>query len=238
MATKKRTLTKFMREVILGRILRDTLRERAEEIVSREAKLADMAYEDRYPKEIRAKMALLPSDFFQATNYVYVKNIGHPAWHHSSPGRAFYPMLDELVGEKSRSVVRGFTMSNARLVGYRDVVCTSGWTLSADVTALFEQYLKDCQTLLADYSALKTQITAALNSVKTVEALIEVWPDCKRFIPAEETHIIGLPAVRVEDLNTLINTIKNRATAKIEEEPKKSTKSISAELVDDLMTVA
>lgn len=52
---------------------------------------------------------------------------------------------------------------------------------------------------------IKANVKAALDSVTTIKKLISVWPEIKEILPeAEQEQQTSLPAVKVENLNSLI----------------------------------
>ncbi|MEG0281210.1 MAG: Nmad5 family putative nucleotide modification protein [Morganella sp. (in: enterobacteria)] len=52
---------------------------------------------------------------------------------------------------------------------------------------------------------IKANVKAALDSVTTIKKLISVWPEVKEILPeSEQLERVMLPAVKVENLNSLI----------------------------------
>lgn len=61
---------------------------------------------------------------------------------------------------------------------------------------------------------IKANVKAALDSVTTIKKLISVWPEVKEILPeGEQEQQASLPAVKVENLNSLIGLPTESETA-------------------------
>lgn len=66
-----------------------------------------------------------------------------------------------------------------------------------------DMFLKERESLIDQRNTLKTKIRQVVMSATTVEKLLDIWPESKKFIPASvySTGAVNLPAVLVADLN-------------------------------------
>lgn len=75
-----------------------------------------------------------------------------------------------------------------------------------ELTKRANQLQKQKSSLSNKKNTIHIKVEAMLNSVKTVEKLLKVWPEASELIPkdAQQKVITNLPAVPIEDLNALI----------------------------------
>lgn len=69
-----------------------------------------------------------------------------------------------------------------------------------------DTFAKERESLLAQKRELEVKIRQVVMSATTVEKLLTIWPEAKKFIPASvyDTGAANLPAVLVEDLNLVL----------------------------------
>lgn len=72
-----------------------------------------------------------------------------------------------------------------------------------DGATAFEQAALDVQKRREDRDAVKTRLTAAVASVRTVKAFREAYPDLAKYAPAEVEKVANLPAT-----TDLMDTLK------------------------------
>lgn len=80
------------------------------------------------------------------------------------------------------------------------------FTLTADNPLVDEFYTFDTRytNLQNQHDAIKANVTAALQKVRTLKRLLEEWPEAEELLPADAPKVPPVPAVRREALNEMI----------------------------------
>lgn len=156
------------------------------EIVRRRNKLADKVYDDTYSAKDIEFMYKAPEGALGYVTGFYVK-------FHGKTCSSYY-----LEMPKARPVFYSMHSSITKLVYTTDHV------LSKEFSALQEE-----ETALYKSKQQLTDTTRQLmNSVTTIKRLLEVWPEVAEFLPSDTEQTANLPAVPVESLNVLVNSLR------------------------------
>ena len=185
MATVK--LTTYHRDLIMGRLMEHRFSKEERQLVELENKIADLVYNAAFTKKERSLMASLPEGWLNTRRNVYFA-IG------SGSNTVVMNFLDK--GE------RRFPKDRASNVL---IVVEPG----SRIAELHEEYAGNDKALMEAKKAARAQAHAVLYSATTLNRLIELWPEVKRF-----TSGIGptqLPAIQTDQLNSIFSLTKDKA---------------------------
>ncbi|AHG23448.1 hypothetical protein O197_32 [Edwardsiella phage eiAU-183] len=87
----------------------------------------------------------------------------------------------------------------------------SGWYPIADTTALdeFSVFQAEDKALRNRYTEIKASVKATISKFRTVEKLLEAWPEAKDLLPEKQAAATGTRlALSREDLNAMIRLPK------------------------------
>ena len=182
-------LSNYIREQVRDAILAHSFSDREKALDAREKELALEFYNDLYPEAIRAHMDALPNGFLEVRSTIRVQVVGES-----------YHSLD--LPEKKR--VADCWASNP------------GKVYEADhpLGEKLRTYLKDRAQFKREREEAKTGAWAVLESVTTINKLIQVWPEVEQFARPfaveSPSRAIALP---IKDLNARLGLPPQTASA-------------------------
>jgi hypothetical protein len=92
--------------------------------------------------------------------------------------------------------------------------CDSKCLFAADhpLSIKFSELEDEKRNITNKVKDVKSNVTAALNSVTTVKRLLTIWPEAKELLPKDvEKASVQLPALKVEKLNEIIGLPTEKA---------------------------
>ncbi|WOB87340.1 MULTISPECIES: Nmad5 family putative nucleotide modification protein [unclassified Providencia] len=92
--------------------------------------------------------------------------------------------------------------------------CDSKCLFAADhpLSIKFSELEDEKRNITNKVKDVKSNVTAALNSVTTVKRLLAIWPEAKELLPKDaEKASVQLPALKVEKLNEIIGLPTEKA---------------------------
>lgn len=182
-------LSNYIREQVRDAILAHSFSDREKALDAREKELALEFYNDLYPEAVRTHMYALPNGFLEVRSTIRVQVVGES-----------YHSLD--LPEKKR--VADCWASNP------------GKVYEADhpLGEKLRTYLKDRAQFKREREEAKTGAWAVLESVTTVNKLIQVWPEVEQFARPfaveSPSRAIALP---IKDLNARLGLPPQTASA-------------------------
>lgn len=186
-------LTKQIRDHIQVALIKHRFQKEIEIFQNKSAKLADKIYNDVHNKKEQLLMTTVPSSWLRKSANIQVQfgrdyvNLNFNGRNSGFPEISKYSSLIDTI--------------------YR-VVPVSGCQKVYETTdKISEQYLtlqNFAKDLEDEIKKVGKEISATLNSLSTLSALIKAWPEVEPFVPAYaiKPTSINLPALPVEDLNS------------------------------------
>ena len=176
-------LTNAMKERIIQNIMTDTFAARKASVDAMKTSLADRIYTSYYSGVYLEKMRQLPEEFFHSSSTV-----------------------DVVLG----SIGVSLQMSTTRLFGRHHSIWHN-WKLESDspFTKAYHTVSRKEDKLSSDMAEMKRTLRAVVTPITTYKRLVEVWPDAEKWIPRTPAAMSNLPAVRPEDINSMIAQMKD-----------------------------
>jgi hypothetical protein len=178
-------LTNTMKERIIKSIMKETFAEREKAVDAEKTKLADAVYAGFYGR-YQKQMQALPESFFLQRSTVKL-NVGGSA--------------------------REIRMSTTRRVGKLHEYNCFDLDQSSHFITSYKEIEAKARTIENDRAALESTFKAVILPITTDKRLVEVWPDAEKYIPRTPAAMSNLPAIRPEDLNSMIQKMKGKVKA-------------------------
>ena len=193
-------LTNSIKEVLLKKLLVHAYRDRVQEAVNANAHFAVKVYNDAFAKDLK-QINALPKGWLPTDIDILVQ---------------FGPTVQRLY---FRGTLGAFNLREALRPCEAQIVYDTSYPFPANKKdTVVKQYdgvhplVSEFDSLKAKFSELETEIhratktiEAAMNSVKTVKKLIEIWPEVEEFAKPYLEHVPTLPAIPRQELNTLLD---------------------------------
>ena len=213
MSTKTKRLNKELANDIVNNVLRATFKDRLASLIEEEKKLGDRVYLEAIPEEHLKLMRKLPATYFVQSYHARPRGlddclIDHPLH------RSWYDLYALFNGSYYRIGNPGILMSDCKPIPAQYQNSARWGDVSASLIAEIESWKARYQQLFDEAHKLKTKIETVMLSIRTVKALLEIWPECKPYIPeyAFAADDRSLPMVVIADLNEAISKAKGDAT--------------------------
>lgn len=174
-------LTSYMRDTILERLLQHAFAGREEVIQQRRCALGNKVYYDIYPPKLREKMEALPNGLLPTDTNLLVR-----------------------FGDGSGDVERVFWKEERRISYDHRSGVARAYAENHPFTQEFRTLGRKREALKEEKDTAKRSALSILNSVTTLNKLIEIWPEVSRFaqdFQDRKTGQMKLPAVVVKDVN-------------------------------------
>ena len=215
MSTKTKRLNKELANDIVNNVLRATFKDRLASLIEEEKKLGDRVYLEAIPEEHLKLMRKLPVTYFAQSYHAQPRGldgylIDHPlnrSWYD------LYAIIAIINDAHYRYGNTGIMMSDCKPIPAQYQHGRWG-DVSESLIAEIESWKARYQQLFDEAHKLKTKIETVMLSIRTVKALLEIWPECKPYIPeyAFAADDRSLPMVVIADLNEAISKAKGDAT--------------------------
>lgn len=177
------TLTVYRGECIASLIVRNKFDPIQTELKIREAALAQRAYEMQYSAQERAFMNSAPQGCMQTAGTITVKYANH--------GGAFIQLG---YSETNSAVFR-------RIFATRNSITFQPMTFDDPLCADIEKFAADKKQYDTDRKAAYKQLKELMKTFRTVEKLLQSWPEVAVFVEQTAPVEIQVPAVNYAALN-------------------------------------
>lgn len=180
-------LTNALREQILDSVVTSLFRERKAALVASDDKLAEKLLAWYVEPKNAALMRQLPGEYFHSVSCIRYEA---PA----VSGR------NSDYGAISSSV----TLRVPAVLQHGRIELPSSHGMWKEIRASDAE----AESINNDTRALREKVNGLLNGVTTVKALLTAWPEVEEYLPKFEQATTNLPAVRAEELNSMIAKLK------------------------------
>lgn len=206
-------LTISIRESIRRAVLKHRFGAEVDTLTDRYAALASDVYDDLYSKEDRERIASLPKDWLPTVDQASVQfgglSNGYTQLSFNGSGFRFeyHSIGSRLNAEQTRECKK--PVANKHRYG-----CWKVYAADHRLTRRYEKLQAERDALHEAIGEAKQQISAALGSLSSVEALIKAWPEIEPFaktfaVPAPAR----LPAIPAAALNKTLKLPAPEAAA-------------------------
>ena len=173
-------LTKTMRHQIISNLIKHGFKERREVLENAERIFADTVYNDLYSDDVKAKMEAMPKGFLPSKNYLYC---------------TFGDQFGKVSFGKERIIAYKHHCGNAAKV----------YESNSLIAQRFFRLSDHWDTLIKEEAQAESTTQGILESVSTVEKLLEAWPECRPFVEGIAPVPKPLPpALPIPEINAML----------------------------------
>lgn len=174
-------LTNDIRQQIITRLIEHGFSKRWAALDVEENALALEVYNDIYPPKIQAQMQAMPAGFLSERGSIYCK-FGSDCHVLDFGGNATKRMADKHIG-----------------------VVAKVYAANSPFAQKYSEWKFKNETLRDEYRQAKGTAQGILVSVRSVEKLLEAWPECKPFVESVTPVPKPLPpALPIPEINAML----------------------------------